>query len=582
MQFSALRTTSKRSLIIFILFLISLTTEAQECPHIILSKELEPKLNQNEMSLLCPSNDKQKNIRDQIPHYQAKFYLKGFLQARGHLTPSFESKERKLLVTPGDIIKLHSFSVTPSNAKLQNELVRFYRGKIATPILLNQIESFILNAYKDEGHPCPKVQTTFSPKKAHLEAKITHLEKEVFDPLDIEDIKGLNSNFIKRFNAFKQNQIYKPLKLKLTQKRIHRSRVVQSTYYQTNCSESGDLSIKQRFVPGSPRTLRFGVGLNTEVGPIARIRWTHHRYKEMASTLQANLQSSLKEQSLNLSSEIFTDPKSPRRLWRSEFKLIRTSESDFDEFRSEIGQKLKWSRDGLNHYWSWQTGPAVSGSWFQTDQNDSRRSLVNTAWQFSFLMQNHTYEFYDIFPHEGHKIQLNIDTRPTFLHNEFDLFQFEMKSIKLFPLTTWGKGDVIAGLRLDYQSTWIDETTDIASVPPGLRYYGGGENTNRGHKLNSLPDNNGLGALTRALIRLELRKTHVFVPEVEMLVFNDFSQFSKRPWQLTSPKWTSPGLGLRWLSPIGPVQTHIAKPFRYDPTFKDEGLYFYIGLGGEL
>lgn len=561
--------------------LYSVSVQALECPKIILTEELELPLNDNELSLLCPLTSDEKR-RQEIPHYQAKFYLQGFLQARGHLRPEFQTNGDSLEVTPGQKSFLRKIENQENNLDLQHETERFYQGKIVTPLLLNSIEAFAANFYRSKGHPCPKVSTTYTPESQVLSLDVTNLESKKFGTIKSDAMKSLNPQFVRRFEAFKPHQIYNPIKLELTKKRILRSRVVQSTYYQKNCAADGDdFQIKQSFIPGHPRTLRFGLGLNTEVGPMARARWTNHRYGRMGSTLQANIQATIVEQSLSLGSEFFSNSDHPRRSWPGEFELTRTSESDYNEIRSELGQKIKWTADSLNHQWTWQTGPVITASWFKTDSNKKRRSLVAPSWQFNFKVQDHRYEFFDIFPQEGHKIQISSDIRPTWIGSDFNLYQLEFRSVKLMPITQWGKGDLIAGARLNLQSTWVDETTSISSVPPALRYYGGGESNNRGQRHKSLPKNNGLGALTQGLIKLELRKTHAFIPELEFFLFTDISKFSEKPWQFDKTYWVSPGTGLRWNSPIGPIQAYVAKSLRYSPH-RDDGLYFFIGLGGDL
>lgn len=566
------------SLIIVCLFTIN-AGFAQNCPQIEFKGPLKLSLNENELSLLCPISD---GKRQSIPHYQAKFYLRGFLQSRGHLRPSFEESGSSLEVSPNEKSYLDKIETLRPEPELKEEIQRFYEGKIVTPLLLNKIEEFVVGYYKKKGHPCPKSSATFSTDKGLLQIEVLGLEQKKFGEISYEKIPGVHENFIKRFEAFKPHRPYNPLKLELTKKRVFRSSVVQSTYYQKNCGDSkNEFRIKQSFVPGPPRTLRFGVGANTEVGPMARLRWTHHRFGNMASILQANIQASLKEQSLSLGSDIYLWTDSPRRSWKSDFRINRASESDYEEVSSSIEQKIKWTEESLNHHYIWQTGPVLEASWFKTDQNKSRRSLVMPSWQAALKVQSHNYELYDLFPQEGHQVKVSTDLRPTWLNNEFDIYQFEFQSVKLLPLAPWGKGELVAGVRFDYQSTWIDDGIETSSVPPGLRYYGGGDSNNRGQRLNSLPKNNGLGALSHALTRFELRRTHAFVPELEILLFTDFSKFSERPWRLDETLWASPGLGLRWLSPIGPVQAYTARSLKYNPD-KDDGLYFFIGLGGEL
>lgn len=557
--------------------IISQESFAQDCPQITFQTPLELPLNENELSLLCPLSSEG---RESIPHYQAKFYLRGFLQARGHLKPQFHEKATVLSVSPNE--KSFLEKVEAQDSELKNHILRFYQDSVVTPLLLNKIEEFVIQYYREKGHPCPQVETTYSPQKSLLKVQTNDLKQKRFGEVSYEAVPGLHPNFIKRFEAFKAQHPYNPQKLELTKKRIFRSGVVQNSYYQKKCNQiQEDFNIKQSFVPGPPRVLRFGVGANTEVGPMARIRWSHQRYENMGSKLQANIQASLKEQGLTLASDIYLWEESPRRSWKSKFKVNRITESDYEETSSRLLQKIKWTSDDQNFHYIWQTGPVLEASWFKTDVNKSQRSLVTPSWQTDLKIQDHDYELYDLFPQKGHQLIVSTDLRPTWLNNDFDIYRFDFRSVKLKPLLNWGRGDLVAGARFDFHSTWISDDNEISSVPPSLRFYGGGEGGNRGQRLNSLPKNNGLGALTHALFRLELRRTHAFIQELELLVFSDFSKFSEKPWRLDETLWASPGLGARWLSPIGPVQAYAARSLKYNPH-ADDGFYFYIGLGGEL
>jgi translocation and assembly module TamA len=569
---------SGRYFLILIVTLFTLGNSwAVDCPNISLNTPLEIGLNENELSLLCPKVD---GKRQSIPHYQAKFYLRGFLQSRGHLAPSFNANGPTLEVTSHK--KSYLKKVDVKSEELKSEILRFYAEKIVTPPLLDSIEEFISEYYREEGHPCPKISTSYSPQESSLSIEVNNLERKNFGAIKYEKIKDLNPNFIKRFEAFKETQLYNPNKIELSKKRALRSNVVQSTYYQKNCGNNQEeFNIKQSFVPGPPRTLRFGIGANTEVGPMVRLKWANHRFGDMASTLEAKLQASFKEQSFSVGADFFLWEDSPRRSWKSEFQNTRTSESDFEEITSKVSQKIKWTHDTTNEHWIWQTGPAIVANWFETDSDKSRRSLVNPSWQASLQAQSHNYELYDLFPQQGHMLKLSTDLRPTWLNNKFDIYQFSFRSVKLIPMMKWGRGNLVAGFRGNFESTWVEDSVDISSLPPGLRYYGGGENSNRGRRLNSLPKNNGLGALSHALVRAEIRRTYAFVPELEILLFSDFSMFSERAWRVEETIWASPGLGVRWLSPIGPVQAYAAKSLKYRPN-EDDGFHFYIGLGGEL
>ncbi|MFA5584802.1 MAG: hypothetical protein WDA09_11360, partial [Bacteriovoracaceae bacterium] len=111
--------------------------------------------------------------------------------------------------------------------------------------------------------------------------------------------------------------------------------------------------------------------------------------------------------------------------------------------------------------------------------------------------------------------------------------------------------------------------------------YAGGSDDIRGFDLKALPFNNGQGALTRLGGKFELRRTHFLIPTLELFTFYDLVFMGDMSWHLDKTYWESLGVGLRWLSPIGLVQSFIANSYKKLP-YENLGPYAFIGLGGSF
>jgi outer membrane translocation and assembly module TamA len=234
-------------------------------------------------------------------------------------------------------------------------------------------------------------------------------------------------------------------------------------------------------------------------------------------------------------------------------------------------------------FWQWSLGPTLIASTYRTDIAPDSQRFKTGAVEGGLLSQTHSYEIFDLHPEDGEFFQFNFDFRHPSLGFIDPLLKLDFSYLKLIWLGSLGKGSSVAGFRINTSTTWVKDSAQSSSLSPSVKYYGGGSDDLRGFKLNSLPDNNGLGSLTKFSAKLELRKTHLFIPTIEGLTFLDTSYFGTKSWNLEPRLWYSPGLGIRWLSPIGLVQTYIARTLSNTSSInhaQDEGTFFFFGLGG--
>lgn len=156
--------------------------------------------------------------------------------------------------------------------------------------------------------------------------------------------------------------------------------------------------------------------------------------------------------------------------------------------------------------------------------------------------------------------------------------------------TSWGSGADF--LRMTGNTEWIRmlgddlrfvtrlamgaiETSDFSQVPPSLRFFTGGDRSVRGYGFETLAPRNEEGLLRggqqmlAGSVELQRRVTGnwwgaAFVDSGD--AFDDW-------WPETLN--TGAGLGVRWISPVGPVRFDIAHPF--DDEENSWRLHFAIG-----
>lgn len=569
------------ALFIFILSYPAIS-KTEVCSNVFIGDNTDISFTQTEKKLIC--GDSETSAYQEIPFYQAQFFLRGFLQSRSYLNPKFEVKNNSLFIFPGDIAHLKKVTALSEDGKrekkLEKEVKRQLRGYELNPGLLNRIESETKRYLRHVGYPCPKVESEVDIESGDVKITLKDLNEHVFGKINKQEIPGLYPNALDRYYPFYSDERFDGDLLDLTEKRLIRSETVQGSYFLESCKDQGkSFSLAQYYLLGPPRTLRFGAGASTEVGPMARIRWANHRMGKMASYLGASLQASFRSQSLVITNDSYLWKESPRTSLFSEFEIRRESQQEYEELIYRAKSLGKWTTERFNRYWEYTLGPALEAGSYHSEILSNTRSYATGALVGGVKWISHTYEFFDIHPEEGDTFQFDFNYRNRSLGFSEELLRLDSSFAKLFKLGHSGRGNFIFGLRLNLGTSWTNDQVQLKDLPPSMKFYGGGSDDVRGFYLQTLPKNDGAGALTKLGGKLEIRRTRFIFESVESFIFFDGAYFGDKSWN-TSPRfWHSPGLGIRWLSPIGLVQAFGARSLVSAPS-EDLGNLFYIGLGG--
>ena len=120
-------------------------------------------------------------------------------------------------------------------------------------------------------------------------------------------------------------------------------------------------------------------------------------------------------------------------------------------------------------------------------------------------------------------------------------------------------------------------TNDFSSIPPSLRFFAGGDQSIRGYDYQTLSpvDSTGDTVGGRYLIASTAEYQYEFIDKWRAATFVDYGNAID---SLTDPLKTSVGIGVRWVSPIGPIRVDLARSLS-DP---DEGYKIHFSMGPEL
>ncbi|MFL5783512.1 MAG: autotransporter assembly complex protein TamA [Bacteriovoracaceae bacterium] len=574
-----------RFLVALILLIFTTLSYGHEtyCPQVKFNgKKID--FSKTEIQLFC--GDPKSHAWKKIPAYEAEVVIRGFLQSRGYLSPRFEVKDEVLHVTKGrkSIVKKVKVISHDENLakKIKREIRRLYQGRELTTSMLNSIEAEVIAQIRRKGRPCGKASSEVDVNTDTVTILLDPKEKHVFGKIKTEEIKGLHETALERFYPMNEHQRFDGDLLTLTERRMLRAQVVSGTYFLESCADDGkEFSLEQRFIPGPPRTLRFGAGASTEMGPIARARWSNNRWGPMASLLSASAEASFREQLLNMVVDYYAWKSNPRQSITGLAELSRDSQFEFEQLQTRARTQMKWTTDIHENGIIGILGPGYDYGTFASASKTNTQSFSTGVIEGSLQRMSHDYEIYDIHPQEGEQERLTLYYVNPTLGFKQSLTRVDTSIVRLARLMNSGRGAIIGGARLKAGTSFVRANTDPGGLPPDMKFFGGGSDDIRGYLLNTLPKNGGAGALTRLVGKFEARRTHFFLESLEGFTFLDAGYFSERSFAIDRRMFYSPGVGMRWLSPIGVVETYWARAFASNP-YQDNGNFFFAGIGGNF
>jgi translocation and assembly module TamA len=241
--------------------------------------------------------------------------------------------------------------------------------------------------------------------------------------------------------------------------------------------------------------------------------------------------------------------------------ILRQNNDTFDSATSRLGVRY----ETINR-WNWRH------SWFGNLQND--RYTINDEDESSNLLilgSNLTRTVADdaLFPQKGWRLfgQIQGASESLLSTETFAQVNLAAKAVQAF-----GPGRFIARATL---GTTL--TNDLDGLPVSIQYFAGGDQSIRGYQYQSLGPLNQDGEVTggKHLLTGSIEYDFNILPDWKLAVFADsgnaFSDFSNVQFK------TSAGLGIRWMSPIGPVRVDVASALD-----NDNKLRLHITMGPEF
>lgn len=322
------------------------------------------------------------------------------------------------------------------------------------------------------------------------------------------------------------------------------------------------IPVKVRLGAVKPRTLGLGVGFSTDVGPRARANWTRHWINPQGHRLGAESEISTARQSVGTWYEIPLDPPLTDSL-RFTSGFQREQLTDVESRRFALGSQ--WQSKLPD---DWQR--VVSLRWeqeiydFGDGSPNGRSSFLIPGIGYSVTRSDNRLD-----PNQGYHLQLDVRAAKEGVLSDADMTYASAMAKGLYTLP--------GGHRLlgRVQAGGI-ATTDYGAIPPSLRFFAGGDQSVRGYDYQTLSpeDRQGNKVGGRYMVVGSAEYQYPIAERWRIAAFVDRGNAVNN---LKDKLKTGAGIGVRWVSPVGPIRLDLAKALD-DPG----GFRIHFSMGPEL
>jgi translocation and assembly module TamA len=312
-----------------------------------------------------------------------------------------------------------------------------------------------------------------------------------------------------------------------------------------------------------PRSVGFGLGVSTDVGVRGRANWTRHWANPQGHSYGAEMELSAPRQNVGLWYDIPLDPPLTDKLRvAAGYQFEDIAGSDIDSQLLTLGPEWHSRLDS-----GWQRVLSLKWQHEQYDLGDDSGSstLLMPGVSYSLLRSDSQLD-----PSHGYRIQFDLAGALKGALSDTNLLH---GNLQLKGLTTLAGRHRFLG-RVQFGGT---EASGFANVPPSLRFFAGGDQSVRGYDYQSLsPENrNGDKVGGRYLFAGSMEYQYGFAERWRLAAFVDQGN-SFNSLNIPTLK-SSVGLGLRWVSPVGPLRLDLAHPLD-----DQGGVRLHFSMGPEL
>ncbi|MCB1671690.1 MAG: outer membrane protein assembly factor [Gammaproteobacteria bacterium] len=387
-------------------------------------------------------------------------------------------------------------------------------------------------------------------------------ERFQFGRINLEPVDGLSEDFIRRYINFQSGSDYS------TNSLVELRNILSESYYFSTVNVTP--SLEQASGQSIPiqvglelrprRVYSTGIGATTDIGPRVRLDYEDRYLNQRGHRFDVKSSASPIQQALDANYTIpWHNPATEQLVLSGGLQR-----EDTDTFISRTG-KLGASYSFINR-WLWRQ------TYFVNYQHD--RSTINDTDEVTDLLipgvsLSRTRADDALYPQKGWNLYGQLSGASDTLLSTDSFLQLHVGG-KL--INRLGPGRVL--LRFEAGTTL---TNNIHDLPVSIQYFTGGDQSVRGYKYQSLAplDDDGEVVGGKHLLVGSAEYDFNILPNWKLAVFADAGNAFLDLNNIEMQK--SVGIGVRWLSPLGPVRVDLASALD-----NDNKLRLHLTMGPDL
>ncbi|NCN26026.1 BamA/TamA family outer membrane protein [bacterium] len=531
----------------------------------------------NDLLLIC--GDPSVSGWENVPKNQSIYQIKTILRSKGHFKAEIIEEEDKTIVRPGEksFIRKVIFRNDPPGFK--DIVFRGYENQAITPAALEKAKEWTRSRLRALGYACPKVHVKADPIKEELYVEISAGRKLKLVAVQRPRADELKPSAFERKDAFKVGQTFNGDLLALTSRRLTESDVAQFAYFDEECDPEG-VRVDQKVTLAPPRTFLISFGASTEELPIFQAEWKNSRLDDLGTNLSFKLYASPRKQSIKAQSQLYWFESFPEFFLLPSAEVRRESEPTYEILSQHFQWGLGHTNDDSRHRYAFGYTPSYTIE--KTLDGEGPDNIQFFSFKTQAQMTSHYFEFYKATPQEGYELSIGWEAQREGVGSPLSLDLFNFSGTYLMNLGKWDPPLTVLGFRFSHD---VALSSDLNEIPTSYRLFLGGAENIRGFSRKSI-NNDNQGYLTTSYLGVEARFLEVLPYKVQPFVFMDAGKVSQASWTFGESTYTSPGVGVRWQSPLGALRGTVAKGRilnkEVDAPQPKEEWNFYLSYGQEF
>lgn len=312
-----------------------------------------------------------------------------------------------------------------------------------------------------------------------------------------------------------------------------------------------------------PRTMGLGLGYSTDVGPRLKANWTRHWVNPQGDSYGWEAELSAPRQNVGVFYDIPLDPPLTDKLrWAAGYQYEDIDGSDTLSKLLTVGPE--W-HSKLPSGWQRVISLKYQREEYTLGDDSGLSNLLMPGISYSYLKSDNRID-----PHNGYRLTFESKVAKEGLGSDNNLV-YGTALIKGLT-TVFDNHRFLARLQVGGSAT-----NGYKSVPPSLRFFAGGDQSVRGYDYQSLSPENSEGDRIggRYMVAGSVEYQYSIAEKWRIATFVDQgNSFNKL--ELPNLK-TGVGIGVRWVSPVGPIRVDLAHALD-----DDGGIRLHFSMGPEL